>query len=71
MQPWRAEETSENVNMQKVVYGEVLGYGDIIYSLYSIQFIMSMESPHTTWKPVCVSVCAQWNHFQTNPFSFW
>jgi len=34
-----------------------LGLWDRIYSLYSIK-IMSMESPHKTWKRVLASVLA-------------
>jgi len=42
------------VPMRKTAYK---GLGDIIYRLYSIQIIMSMECSHKTWKCMCVCVC--------------
>lgn len=45
----------KNVKVQNVFCE---GVGESIYSLYSFKILMSMESPHNTWKlNMCVSNC--------------
>ncbi len=39
-------------NAESFEWGIGLGVGDRKYSLYSMKIIMTMESPHKTWKPV-------------------